>query len=45
MMKNLNCLFCTKTQYSFIRNYRGVGEDGNEGGLSKRNSKKVVKKS
>ena len=35
MIKNLYCCFYTKTQYSLILNYRGVGEAGGEGGLTK----------
>ena len=26
-IKNLYCCFCTKTQYSFIHDYKGVGEE------------------
>ena len=36
MIKNICCFFCTKTQYSFTFDYRGVGkrcEGGGEGGL------------
>ena len=35
MIKSLFCCFCTKTQYFFILNYRGVGQERDEGGLSK----------
>ena len=27
VMKNMYCCFCIKTQYSFILDYRGVGEE------------------
>ena len=33
MIKDLYCCFCTKTQYYFILNYRGVEEGVTEGGL------------
>lgn len=34
MIKNLYCCSCTKTQYCLVLNYKGVGEEGYEGGLS-----------
>ena len=36
------CCFWTKTQYSFILNYRSFGKGGNEGSLSKWNSGKII---
>ena len=36
MIKKLYCCFCTDTQYSFILNYRGVGES--VGGVQDRRS-------
>ena len=44
MNNNRYCCFYTKTQYYFIINYRGVGEEvfGDEGGLSKWNQAGVI---
>ena len=42
MIKTLHGCFSTKTQYSFIFNYRGVGEGLGEEGLSKWNQGKLI---
>ena len=42
MIKSLFFCFCTKTQYSFILNYRGVGQERDEGDLSKWNQREIT---
>ena len=45
MVKQLPCRFCVKAQYSFILDYRGVGEEagGREcRGLSKWNQGEII---
>ena len=46
-IKNLHCCCCTKTQFSFILDYRGVEEEeagvAEAGSLSKWNLGKIIK--